>query len=271
MGCTGSSSQAGPGYPAQVQCKTCGLEQRPPSEAGSGVFACERCRSAFAPPQGAAKGGCFRAQGAVVKAPEPTAWVCSRPAVGSNVRLTPCCLYFDPQCMQQGPLKDTTQEGVLIENHDQSEPDDRPLVVQVQGHAKHRYRLGCVEDCETLRLHDMLFAKFAEGPASVAPSAGGKQAPSVSDAAVVRFPQFSAYALACTGEKVSIDIYEVICQTLGVHPTQGLTSGDFRRMYCEFSGDLPEDVRIAFKESGTLPAESMPTKGASATVAMLSQ
>eukprot|EP00971_Amphidinium_carterae_P200160 3972330-Amphidinium_carterae.1 len=34
------------------------------------------------------------------------------------------------------------------------------------------------QDCETLRLHDMLFAKFAEGPASVAPSAGGKQAPS---------------------------------------------------------------------------------------------
>eukprot|EP00971_Amphidinium_carterae_P052811 1040007-Amphidinium_carterae.1 len=124
--------------------------------------------------------------------------------------------------MSQGPLKDFLQEGTVVDEGAGSDVD-RPLLVSVQG-MKHAYKNGCIEESDTVRLHDMLFSKFAErpGPGSVAPPSGARSQNVT--VGVMRFAQFCDFTMVCAGEKVNLEVYQVVCNVLGVHTGQGLTS-----------------------------------------------
>jgi len=127
--------------------------------------------------------------------------------------------------MDLGPLKNFADEGILVDR------DDDFLKV-VLGRQMFVYKKGCIEESKVVQMYDDLFAEF-----SWPPQAGKSNTP------LMMFRRFVYYARAC-GQVASWQMYETICADLGVHPDQGLTAGDFRRMYCEFEGDIKEDCTL---------------------------
>lgn len=173
-----------------------------------------------------------------MQAPHRTVWKLGAPRVGRTVRLSPCCLYYDHACIKRGPLKAVEDEGLLVSSlGDSSSPSDGKIVVQVNDQ-KCWYVLGCVEEVSLLKMHQDLFGKFS---VQLPPRSDGTKGERI-----IGFREFCGYVTAMTGEPGTYDVYEAICTALGVFPSQGLTSGDFRRMYCEFEGDLKEDHCLAF-------------------------
>lgn len=157
--------------------------------------------------------------------------------MGDKVGLSPCCLYYDHACIERGPLSNLQDRGVLKKVN--ADSADGPLLVEA-GRKSGNYRVGCIEEDSILRLHNELFRRFASTTTSSSGSPGEN-----SEEPTIGFKEFNEYVSVTAGEPENWEIYESVCFTLSVHPSQGLTSGDFRRMYCEFEGDLEEDHQIA--------------------------
>lgn len=214
---------------SSLPCPACRLTQTVP--ANTRIFACSHCRHVLVNPL--ARPEQPWAEWIVDSAPEPTVHAGPRPRVGSKVRLSPCCLYYDPQCQSLGCLDSLAEEGTLTADNGLSGPEARPLEVESRDQRFH-FKLGCIEEAEVVRWHDELFRHFAR--------AGGD----AMDKQKLLFaaPEFVEYMKVTTTEEGDVDVYAHLCKALGVHPSQGLTSGDFRRMYSEFEGDLHEDHQL---------------------------
>mmetsp|Transcript_93138 Transcript_93138/g.263014 ORF Transcript_93138/g.263014 Transcript_93138/m.263014 type:complete len:342 (-) Transcript_93138:52-1077(-) len=237
MGKCCSSSSSADYSVTTASCPACGLQQEVPERAL--YLACRHCRAAivgFARRRGVLQTVCTSlGLKDLVGNAHSTVWSVKRPKVGAVVKLTPCCLYYDHTCIELGPLKGPGDEGRVVGGGADDPSMSRATHLVVEAHGKRfGYRMGCVEETSALRCHHELFSKFAT--MADADNACG---------AVMGFAEFSDYVSTTTGESATWDMYECICRTLVVHPSQGLTSGDFRRMYCEFDGDLQEDHRIA--------------------------
>eukprot|EP00928_Gymnodinium_smaydae_P074730 TRINITY_DN57756_c0_g1_i1.p1 TRINITY_DN57756_c0_g1~~TRINITY_DN57756_c0_g1_i1.p1 ORF type:complete len:271 (+),score=25.43 TRINITY_DN57756_c0_g1_i1:149-961(+) len=249
MGVCCSSSTANDYAVAVRCCPQCKLRQDIPARAN--LIACDFCRA----PIMRRPCGSWNSLGKRVV--PRTAWKSLEPKVGETIRLTPCCLYYDHDCMRKGPLKTEEDQGVIVASSSDcgaatGNPNDSAegYLVEV-GNVRFRYRRGCVEGAEVLRLHHCLFRKFS---APVCENGTQEQS-------LMGLGEFCNFVTVMTGEPGTGDIYESVCETLGVFPPQGLTSGDFRRMYCEFDGDLQEDYCLAFgvtdpplSSFGTTPA-----------------
>lgn len=212
-----------------VSCSACRLQQTIP--ATTSIFACLQCRHPLVNP-----GACPDPQWpnwTYEGVPELTVHSGHRPTPGSTVRLAPCCLYYDAQCVTLGCLDSLTEVGILINDSFLTGSEARPLEVEANNQ-KFQYKLGCIEDAAVVKLHDELFKQFA-----VSEVVGDKTV------MMIGASQFCEFMKVTTHEEADLDVYGAICKALGVHPSQGLDSGDFRRMYSEFDGDLHEDHRLA--------------------------
>lgn len=221
--CSGGSAYA----VSSVPCLQCGLRQDVPTKAP--VFACDYCRAGLHL-KGRRSFGKYAASKSDASG---TLWNLKPPAVGAVVRLSPCCLYYDHKSISSGPLKSFVDEAIVT-----GEVGSEQRVVEAKG-KQGTYRAGCIEEASDVKLHDELFANFASRAELRDVGLGDNRL-------IMGYTEFNKYVTATTNEPGTWEIYESVCHNLQVHPTQGLTSGDFRRMYCEFEGDLQEDHRIAF-------------------------
>jgi len=219
--------------PVTCACTACGVLQEMPQEVS--FFPCCVCRAAldarFNGPWAWLRRALCVDRSGTSHHHRRTPWTATRPWVGSAVRLTPCCLYYDHTCIADGPLKSTADEGLLVRvDRDSMRSNDELLVVKVGG-TTFRYQLGCIEEAHAAQMYDDVFSKFA------APS-------EVDGKLLMGFAEFDNYAHAC-GHLVEWDVFRAICAALWVNPSHGLTAGDFRRMYCQFESDVREDHSLA--------------------------
>jgi len=220
-----------------LACPECGLHQDVPKEVP--FFACCSCRAAVSTRSNSIWAQFRRALRAVTshRHSSRTIWTAPRAELGSTVRLTPCCLYYDHKCVTLGPLKSPTDEGILVGGGSGSLLGF--LEVQV-GKTIFRYQQGCVEDAQVLKMYDDLFTEF-----STSSELDGVRR--------MGFTEFVNYAFAC-GQLVEWEVYEAMCQAIHVHSSQGLTAGDFRRIYCEFDSDVREDHFLALRKVTATPS-----------------
>lgn len=143
--------------------------------------------------------------------------------------------------MDLGPLKTLTEDGILVGGGCDSVAltkapgwclvaGEELLVVKV-GETIFRYQPGCIEEARAIQMHDEVFSKFSKYSEA-------------EGTLLMGFIEFANYACAC-GQQAEWDVFEAVCKAIQVHTSQGLTAGDFRRIYCEFEGDVEEDLMLA--------------------------